>query len=280
LIDAITVEPNGDEPVVITLAATELPTAHLRGRVVDTAGKPLAAFLTLRLASWRSCPYTETGADGTFHRGAMPAGDYLVSVEAKGYGTTNAGVVRVAPGEDKTMPDLVLARAGRVVLELRDNPARLGRIMITRDDGATAAWLAPEGNRATAELPPGAYVAMAEGSGKRGNVAFRIDSEQTTSAVLTFVAAEPVTFACRIGATSADDIVVIVVRDSGGAIAGSAELHMVNRRDDKPLEWLTLLPPGQFTVQARASDGRSAAADFAVAAGVRRQTVVLEFAPR
>ncbi|HEX6813254.1 MAG TPA: sigma-70 family RNA polymerase sigma factor [Planctomycetota bacterium] len=275
-----TIEPSG-EPIVITLTATELPTAHLRGRVVDTAGKPLAARLTLRLASWRSCPYTETGADGTFHRGLMPAGNYLVTVEANGYGSTNAGVVRVAPGEDKTMPDLVLARAGRVVLELRDNPAaHTGMIKVSRDDGAAAAWLTPEGNRATAELPPGAYFAVAEGSRKVGSVAFRVDSEQTTSAVLTFVAAESVTFVCRIDATSADDIIVLVVRDSGGALAGSAELHVVNRRDGKPLEWRTLLPPGQFTVQARASDGRSAAADFTVTAGARLQGVVLEFAPR
>lgn len=245
------------EPLVVTLTPNEMPTAHLRGRVVDTAGKPVFAGLTIRLPSWRMCPVTTTDATGVFDRGPLPPGDYLVAIEAKGHGATNLGAVRLAAGEDRTLPDIVLARAGRAELELRGGEASSGgMLMIARDDGVVATWVMPDGNRAVAELPPGTYLAVMQIRATRAAASFTVRSEQTTTAVLAFAKATPVTFSCRGEIPSPGDTMQIVVRDAAGVLVDCVLMHRIEQRDAEPVQWRTLLPPGAYAVTARLDDGR------------------------
>lgn len=245
------------EPLVVTLTPSEMPSAHLRGRVVDTEGKPVSAGLTIRLPSWRMFPVTGTDANGTFRRGPLPPGDYLLALDAKGYGVRDLGVVRLAPGEDRTLPDIVLPRAGRAELELRGGEASVGgMLMIARDDGVVATWVMPDGNRATAELPPGNYLAVMQIRATRAAATFTVRSEQTTTAVLAFAKATPVTFSCKGEIPSPGDTMQIVVRDAAGVLVDCVLMHRIEQRDTEPVQWRTLLPPGVYAVTARLDDGR------------------------
>lgn len=269
----------GEQPIVITLTNSETPSAWLRGRVVDTDGKPVAARLGVRRSNWTSCPLTQAGADGTFQRGSLPAGNYVITVEADGFGSRQLPVVHLAPDFDLTLPDIVLTRCGRVEFTFRGNDATGGARMfkIVRDDGVAVLWVTPEAGRASAELPPGSYFALAPANGALAYTAFTVRSEETTAAVLAFVPAAVVKFTCSDPAITSDTFGV-VVRDSTGAIAESTELFLPHRRPGKALEWEVLLPAGTYSVRAWLDDGRETTAELTV--GSTGAELVLTFAPR
>ena len=271
----ITVPPA--TPLVVTLSADEMPTAHLRGRVVDEAGAGIAASLILRLPSWRWAPATDADVDGTFHRGPLPAGDYLVGVAARGFGSTHLGVVSVRVGEDRTLPDIVLRRAGTVELQITgDEPTRGTTVQIARRDGVITTWVMPDGRRATAELPPGEYLAVLHDGASRAAATFVVRSGETTTATLTFVAAIAVTVTCpREGATP-NELLQLAVHDASGALLDCALLHP----GIEPAEWRTLLPPGPCTATVRALDDRTATTSFTVRIERDAQSFVLALPPR
>ncbi len=266
-----------DAPITITLAANELPTAHLRGRVLDANGNPLAAVLLFRLPSWRSCRPTECGRDGTFVRGPLPAGRYLAGVAAEGFGTRVLDTVLVGVGEDKVLPDIVLARAGRIELELRGTQAPRGHYLkIADDDGVEVAWIQHDAGRASTELPPGNYAAIANVGAMRATKPFTVRSERTTNAVLELAAATAVTLACAVSESARDDTLQIVVRDAAGALVDSTLLHIAI----EPASWQTSLAPGRYTATTRWNDGGGASTAFTVVESGSAQTFTLTPPPR
>lgn len=264
----------GDAPITITLTAAELPTAHLRGRVVDATGNPLTAVLILRLPDWRSCGPTECGRDGTFVRGPLPAGRYLASVAADGFGTRVLDTVPVGVGEDKVLPDIVLARAGRVELDLRGGQAP--HLRIANEDGSDVTSLLPGAGRPTTELPPGNYVAIANTGAMRATTAFVVQSERTTTVELTLAPANAVTLSCAVAQPARDDTLQIVVRDAAGALVDCTLLHIAI----EPASWRTSLPPGRYTATTRWNEGAAASTTFTVVASDAAQTFALQPSPR
>jgi protocatechuate 3,4-dioxygenase beta subunit len=269
--------PVGAEPIVVTLSADELPSVHVRGRVRDSEGKPIAASVVLMNRAFGMGQGVTTRADGTFDRGPIAAGVYSLEVDARGFGHVPIDCLTLHAGEERMLPDIVLARAGRVQLELRDLGQPMCQLKIVRDDGVTMTWVMSEGARATAELPPGSYTAATQlGNRRIGSVAFRVRSGETVAATIAFVTGNDVAVECRTGPMPASSTVLVLVRDVAGTLVDIAEFHMLHQKGDEASNWTCSLVAGQYQIEARASDGRTAIANVTVRDGGEKPRVVLD----
>ncbi|MBL8754088.1 MAG: sigma-70 family RNA polymerase sigma factor [Planctomycetes bacterium] len=264
-------------PLLVKLTGHEMPTSRIQGRVVDETGAGIVAVLTIRLPNWRSAPSIDADVDGSFGSSPLPEGRYLVEVTARGFGTTNLGVVQLARDEVRSLPDIVLARAGNVDIELADGASPRGAILeIARIDGVVTTSTLLDGNRASAELQPGDYLALLHADHARAATTFTVRSGERTRAILTFVPAIRVTLSCARGDADPDDLLRLAVRDAAGELLDCVQLHP----GIEPAAWTTLLPPGPCTATVHATNGRTATTTFVVRSGNDDQRFALDLPPR
>jgi hypothetical protein len=158
---AVSVPPNSEAPIEeqdFTIKA--LPT--ISGSVT-AGGEPVEGAVITAQASGGTTINTVTAADGSYHLGAVPSGDYTVSVEPPdGYlsvGATSIGTT--VGGEDVDGVDFSLARPGVIGGVVSDGAGDpLSGIALTVDtpDGPVDLVTDADGSYAVDDLAPGDYV--------------------------------------------------------------------------------------------------------------------------
>jgi RNA polymerase sigma factor (sigma-70 family) len=275
--------PRTADRTTITLTPTELPTASIRGRVVDEHGAPIAgATFTLMLSSSSFGTGTISGTDGTFSRERLRAGRFRASIRASGYGQRQLPALALQPHESRDLGDVVLARAGKVEITLAGHTEQRGaQVKLVREDGSDVEWLWAEGALARSEMPPGRYVAMAQlGDDTAGSTPLVVRGGETTRVTLACAPAAQVAIECRLGAPRPEGFVRVQVFDSGDALIAAWSLHADRPGPDRPSVLRERLAPGRYRVAIASDDGRSAAVPLLVPDVASTPSVVLELPAR
>jgi RNA polymerase sigma-70 factor (ECF subfamily) len=107
--------------LTIRLGARDLPTAHLRGRIVDANGvAPEGSVSLLRDRVFSGAQVQIDPATGAFAFGPMPAGRYRISAWTKATGPLPLGSVELQPEEERELADFVVQAGGELDFMVTD----------------------------------------------------------------------------------------------------------------------------------------------------------------
>lgn len=189
----------GTVDLVLRIGEDRLPSAFLRGRLVDERGRPVAAQLgpahedSLRVRFYASDPQT-----GAFDIGPLRPGAYRLDGESPTLGTRLLARPRLAPGATIDLGDVVFSTPGTVVITVTagGRSVAAGDVVFRRVEerwyGRTAIEL---GQARHAALPPGRYYVSASAVGLAGSgeievgagsvVPMAIELQPTVRAIVT-----------------------------------------------------------------------------------------------
>ncbi|RRQ75842.1 MFS transporter [Streptomyces griseofuscus] len=157
-------------PATTATTTTSAPsTGVLRGRVHDSAGRPIArASLTLVDRSGRQRALASTGADGTYELTTRETSSYTLVVSATGH---HPRAVQLDADAGPVVPDVTLAGLGSVNGTVRHEhtgePVPDAQITLLSSSGEVVASAAtnPDGTYTLQNLAPGAYTVVTSGYG-------------------------------------------------------------------------------------------------------------------
>ncbi|CAL2067868.1 MFS transporter [Streptomyces sp. endophyte_N2] len=149
--------------------STAPSTGVLRGRVYDSAGRPIArATLTLVDRSGRQRALGSTGADGTYELTTREPSSYTLVVSATGH---HPRAVQLDAEAGPVVPDVTLAGLGNVHGTVRHEhtgePVPDAQITLLSSSGevVASATTNPDGTYTLQNLAPGAYTVVTSGYG-------------------------------------------------------------------------------------------------------------------
>ncbi|MEZ5962503.1 MAG: sigma-70 family RNA polymerase sigma factor [Planctomycetota bacterium] len=253
--------------LLIRLGERDLPSAYLRGRIVDAAGCPARGNVFLS-GTWSGVPSRALDANGVFTFGPIPARRYDVGAFVDDVGQLALGFVALEVGEQRVIEDVVLQPTGDVeitVVDAAQSPVTAPHVRVYTAEGRTLNGCEiAQGHGRLARLQPGRYLIdvwanVTPPQILRGEVTVR--SGQTAHLEVRGCAAAPVTFAFVDPTAVADLSVRVSVRDPEGRLAGFAGTFPENL---DPLRCGDSFPPGVYDVACEASDGRRASARLTV----------------
>lgn len=97
----------GPEEQTFAVDPAQLPSVHLRGRVLDAQGQPAAGVaVSPLLAGFPNAPVVNTAADGTYSIGPVPPGRWRISARPPGRGELHTDPVELGPGTTWDFGDL------------------------------------------------------------------------------------------------------------------------------------------------------------------------------
>uniref|UniRef100_UPI00308463E9 MSCRAMM family protein n=1 Tax=Streptomyces sp. TR1341 TaxID=2601266 RepID=UPI00308463E9 len=156
-------------PATAPTTTTAPSTGVLRGRVYDSAGRPIArATLTLVDRSGRQRALGSTGADGTYELTTREPSSYTLVVSATGH---HPRAVQLDAEAGPVVPDVTLAGLGNVHGTVRHEhtgePVPDAQITLLSSSGEVVASAAtnPDGTYTLQNLAPGAYTVVTSGYG-------------------------------------------------------------------------------------------------------------------
>jgi hypothetical protein len=158
----------------ILLGARDLPTARLRGRIVDMDGKPLEGSVSLlRDRVLTSDSVQLDPRTGAFAFGPISAGRYRVLAYTKATGQLPLGAVELQPDEERVLADVVVQPGGEVdytVTDVEGEPvdSRLVRLYTASGESISGGVL-ERGKGRLAGLQPGRYLVEVHPERKRGS---------------------------------------------------------------------------------------------------------------
>jgi hypothetical protein len=149
-------------------AAAAVPAAgELRGRVHDSAGRPIAhAVLTLVDRSGRQRARAKTGEDGSYTLTTAEPSSYTLVVSAEGH---HPGAVQVTSGAEPVVSDVTLAGLGHVRGTVRHEhtgvPVPDARVTLLSASGEVvgSAVTSEDGTYTLQNVVPGAYTVVTSG---------------------------------------------------------------------------------------------------------------------
>ncbi|WP_199572130.1 MFS transporter [Streptomyces murinus] len=156
-------------PATAPTTTTAPSTGVLRGRVYDSAGRPIArATLTLVDRSGRQRALGSTGADGTYELTTREPSSYTLVVSATGH---HPRAVQLDAEAGPVVPDVTLAGLGNVHGTVRHEhtgePVPDAQITLLSSSGevVASATTNPDGTYILQNLAPGAYTVVTSGYG-------------------------------------------------------------------------------------------------------------------
>jgi hypothetical protein len=265
--------------LVLRLTDAEVPSASIRGRIVDQDGNGLPKAISVMNAATSFATRVEANLDGTFVCDALPAGTWWLSIDGHPLGSVQLPPVVVSAGEKSVLADVVLSAPGRVELVLRgaDVPAG-GLVMFVRDDGTARYVMSPDGKRVAGELTCGGYTAMTQVGELAGAVSFTVFPGKTTHGELVLAPSVPIAIEFRVlPSPQPGETLRTVARDAAGNVVGAGILDFRVRQPDGPPRLRFRVPPGPCLLDTRYSDGRTATTAFTAGpAGAKEQSVVVQ----
>jgi hypothetical protein len=114
--------PAGQE-LVVRVTSDESPSCRLRGRAVDTAGRPIGSvrLIATRYDQGRGMVLHSHSADGRFDVGPLSPGTYVLALSVPGHDEVRERLTDLvlAAGETKDVGDVRLPEPARVVVRVR-----------------------------------------------------------------------------------------------------------------------------------------------------------------
>jgi Carboxypeptidase regulatory-like domain/PDZ domain len=146
-------------------------TSHVRGRVTDDAGKPLAAALVVLELTPEAVRWdTVTDDSGRFAFAGLPVRALSIAVEAEGH-AQHRGSLDAGPHDD-----LVLALARRAELAVRvDGCGAAGEVFASGGGACLRTVLGDDGSALFTELPAGRYSLRARCGARSGTAAAPVE---------------------------------------------------------------------------------------------------------
>jgi RNA polymerase sigma-70 factor (ECF subfamily) len=259
--------------VVIRLAASDMPTARLRGRVVDAEGRAAIGYIWLRRDGGTvTANLPLDAATGSFTFGPAPAALFAISVITKETGVVHMGTVQLVADQERTLDDLVLQRPGGVELIVTEaagqNVASANVWLHAQSGEALCSSVIERGLGKFASLQPGRYFVDINFDTPHDvesmTAEFEVKSGAVTRVEVRGVRAVPTRLHFRDqGPANKDLSVTGCCRSADGHIIGFFQTFPVN---SEPLTTWHDLPPGHHRLDCRASDGRQFVADIEVRA--------------
>ncbi|MFO0984851.1 MAG: sigma-70 family RNA polymerase sigma factor [Planctomycetota bacterium] len=173
----------GPTEVIFRVAARDLATVHIAGRVVDGEGKPVASVEYGAQCEDRGGTGIETtSTSGAIRLGPVPAGRYTVWIDAAGFARLElTSDHELQPDETWNLGDVTLQRGGSIVVNVHgtlprgDDAVRILATLIGAPHHR-AEWLKLEGAAARCSRPvlPGSYLVQMSGRGI-AHVSKRVD---------------------------------------------------------------------------------------------------------
>lgn len=243
--------------LVVEIGEDVLPTASLRGAVLDAAGRPPADGGSVR-ARRSGSRYAETAdldpATGRFDLPALAPGDYRLVVSTEGHPDETLATAVLVPRQVTDLGELRLTRAGAVQLAVDGvvgGFAPFERVLITPAEGRPVAELraappAPE------PLLPGRYQLIATGTGVAPvRVWVDVTAGVTATATLPAVAGIECRVRVRVEGPAGSEpprLFAVVVRVAGEADA-VVDQGAIFDQQEGPLELVRWLRPGSYEVE-------------------------------
>ncbi|MGK0156218.1 MAG: RNA polymerase sigma-70 factor (ECF subfamily) [Neolewinella sp.] len=257
--------------VIIALSADDLPTARLRGRILDPTGQPAQGSVSLKRTGADYLVGLQTDATtGTFTFGPGPAGSYAVEAYLTNWGKIAMGTVELEPGQETVLDDLLLQPTGSAALAVTGiDGARLAsgtaHLRTYAGDHAGSCPIANgDGNFAT--LQPGRYFVEVL---RRGRAApqiltadFEVHSGDATAIAIRGRPWVRVNVRHRDPEPGSPKITVQYrCSTSDGKLARLFGTFLGSR---DPLRVQTTLAVGNYRLEATTSDGRHAGTDLEI----------------
>jgi protocatechuate 3,4-dioxygenase beta subunit len=266
----------GTQDLVIRLAAADLPTARLRGRIVDANGAPLVATFTANRDRETAAHVAEAAADGRFELGPLPAGRYRGRVVTKAHGSLPVADVLLEPDGQRDLGDLVLQLPGSAVVDVRDEQGQPARSLVrlyTPDGDWVASMQTEQGRAVFAALQPGRYFVCCGGVPRAAHGEFEVLSAARAQADLQLAPVGCADVTVR-DPSAVPDLDLAVAAFADGRFAG---LFGNMRSGPRVRLWV---PPGRYAVEVRAHDGRRARAEVTIRAVDDHPTVAVDLPPK
>lgn len=258
--------------LVVRLDATDLPTATLRGRIVDWRGRGVAGLLSVRRDGSDANASMQLDEHGAFEHGPAPAGRYTLLAFLDEFGTLPLDTVELAPHQELQLDTVQLRVPGSATITAADAAGEVvqsGRVFVrTLRGGQAGSGRVENGRLHLASLQPGRYFAEVSISGRHAPQTLTADfvvASGTDTAVdvrgrpnvqvrmrcIDPEATEPpptVRFLCR--AKGRDEVVAMFATWPQGK---------------EPLGARGRLPVGAYEIEGRSSDGRVARTTLTIA---------------
>jgi RNA polymerase sigma-70 factor (ECF subfamily) len=179
----------GDENVKVTVHPGDMRSAFITGRVLDTAGQPLADTQVI----WSSAlthqgMMVPTNDAGRFRVGPLRAGAYELEVDVKGQARKQVHDIHLAPKQELDVGDVQLERSGALVVRVHFPPGVPAETFMpsltihhidSKDDPESMSLKDYEGR--LAGLLPGDYLVSFEGDAVRVRTRANVVIDQTTT---------------------------------------------------------------------------------------------------
>ena len=169
------VRPGSELTIRVRGVAARLPSAFVRGRLLDAEQKPVGnADVTVWPEGAQSVPFAHPDAEtGRFEVGPLPPGKCRIEIEVRGYAKPRIPSPELAPHQTHDLGDIVLDVGATLVVELSlDDGSPLGApnlsVLSERLDGSREYWRIERQEDDTARatgLPSGRYRVLAYGEG-------------------------------------------------------------------------------------------------------------------
>jgi len=257
----------GTRDLLIRVSAATMPSACIRGRMLDARGAAVSATLTVGtcVGGFRvGTIFHGDPASGALSTRLLPPGTYAVEIDARGFGKRPLGNMVLGRGQTLELGDFVFQRPGSAkftLLDLQGQPMPNGLLRVSTDRGlAVCQVYIKDGSGAANELQPGRYfLTGGQGAGQASTEAhgdFVIASGTDVHVDLRMQ--EQAYARVRLRDVATDDLQVNVFAFTmdGHYAGGSPDWH-------RPTGQIRLAP-GHYTLDCRADDGRSASGELTI----------------
>jgi protocatechuate 3,4-dioxygenase beta subunit len=273
--------------LVLRVSERDLPTARVRGRILDTSGRPARGSVNARRGGVTSGEdLTLDATTGAFAFGPMPAASYRLIAFTEESGQVLLGTFELLPNEDRVLDDFVLLPTGDLeftVLDAAGQPVDTTNVHLRTEAGATlGAGILERGKGKATKLQPGRYLVEVHFDKRRAPEVMTADVEvrsgTTTSVEIRGRAGVQVRIAFRdLAPADPECSVLVVCRSESGQLAGIFSTYPQN---PEPLVQRSRLPPGRYQLDCRVSDGRRVAAVIDIAAGEKQSQITIDLPAR
>jgi RNA polymerase sigma-70 factor (ECF subfamily) len=259
----------------IRIDALDLPTARLRGRIVDLDGKALEGSVALLRDSVRTSDSVQLDpGTGAFVFGPISAGRYRVLAYTKATGQLPLGAVDLRPDEERVLADVVVQPGGELEFHATDvagEPVDATLVRLYTASGESiSGGVIEHGRGKLGGVQPGRYLVEIQPDGKRGpngvaqvlRASTEVQSGKTSQVVIhgRLCIGAQITFR-DLGPANPERRVRVLCRDEQGHLHAVLQTFPEGR---KPLEVQAAFAPGRYQLECQVDDGRVVAAELVV----------------